>query len=83
MTKSFIEIKDLSKKFVDKNDDIIILNNVSLKLPGNNLLALTGPSGSGKSTLIHLLALLDSPDNGSYSLISSENLFSFSEKKKI
>ena len=32
--------------------------------------------------MIHLLALLDTPDTGSYSLSSSDNLFSFNDKKK-
>lgn len=82
MIENLIELKKVSKKYKDKNTDIIVLNNISLKLPTNNLVALTGPSGSGKSTLIHLLALLDSPDQGDYSLLSSNNLFSYNEKQK-
>ena len=82
MIENLIELKNVSKKYKDKNTDIIVLNNISLKLPTNKLVALTGPSGSGKSTLIHLLALLDSPDQGDYSLSSSNNLFSYNEKQK-
>jgi len=82
MIENLIELKNVSKKYKDKNTDIIVLNNISLKLPTNKLVALTGPSGSGKSTLIHLLALLDSPDQGDYSLLSSNNLFSYNEKQK-
>ena len=82
MIENLIELKNVSKKYKDKNADIIVLNNISLKLPTNKLVALTGPSGSGKSTLIHLLALLDSPDQGDYSLLSSNNLFSYNEKQK-
>ena len=82
MIENLIELKKVSKKYKDKNTDIIVLNNISLKLPTNKLVALTGPSGSGKSTLIHLLALLDSPDQGDYSLLSSNNLFSYNEKQK-
>ena len=83
MTDNFLELKNVSKKFTDKHENIVVLNNLNLKLPTNELVALTGPSGSGKSTLIHLLALLDTPDTGSYSLSSSDNLFSFNDKKKI
>ena len=82
MIENLIELKDVSKKFKDKNDDIVILNKVSFKLPSNKLVALTGPSGSGKSTLIHLLALLDTPEQGVYKLLTQDNLFSFDEKQK-
>ena len=81
MTDNFLELKNVSKKFTDKHENIVVLNNLNLKLQTNRLVALTGPSGSGKSTLIHLLALLDTPDTGSYSLSSSDNLFSFNDKK--
>ena len=77
MIENLIELKDVSKKFKDKNDDIVILNKISFKLPSNKLVALTGPSGSGKSTLIHLLALLDTPEQGVYKLLTQDNLFSF------
>tara|TARA_B100000963_G_scaffold357355_1_gene379342 strand:- start:13970 stop:14650 length:681 start_codon:yes stop_codon:yes gene_type:complete len=82
MIDNFFELKNVSKKFIDKKEEIIVLNNISLKLPTNKLVALTGPSGSGKSTLIHLLALLDKPDNGDYKLSSSGNLFTYNEKQK-
>ena len=82
MIENLIELKNVSKKFKDKNEDIIILDNISIKLPANNLVALTGPSGSGKSTLIHLLALLDTPEQGEYNILTSGNLFSFDEKQK-
>ena len=82
MIENLIELKNVSKKFKDKNEDIIILDNISIKLPANKLVALTGPSGSGKSTLIHLLALLDTPEQGEYNILTSGNLFSFDEKQK-
>tara|TARA_B100000242_G_C42920262_1_gene426702 strand:- start:6 stop:686 length:681 start_codon:yes stop_codon:yes gene_type:complete len=82
MIKNLIELKNVSKKFKDKNEEIIILNKISIKLPANKLVALTGPSGSGKSTLIHLLALLDTPEQGEYNILTSGNLFSYDEKQK-
>ena len=82
MIENLIELKNVSKKFKDKNEEIIILNKISIKLPANKLVALTGPSGSGKSTLIHLLALLDTPEQGEYNILTSGNLFSYDEKQK-
>ena len=82
MIKNLIELKNVSKKFKDKTEEIIILNKISIKLPANKLVALTGPSGSGKSTLIHLLALLDTPEQGEYNILTSGNLFSYDEKQK-
>ncbi len=82
MIEELIELKNVSKKYKDKNEDIIILDKICIKLPTNKLVALTGPSGSGKSTLIHLLALLDTPEQGEYSLLRSGNLFSYNEKEK-
>ena len=82
MIENLIELKNVSKKFVDKDEDIIILDKISIKLPANKLVALTGPSGSGKSTLIHLLALLDTPEQGHYNILTSGNLFSYDETQK-
>ena len=82
MIENLIELKNVSKKFKDKTEEIIILNKISIKIPANKLVALTGPSGSGKSTLIHLLALLDTPEQGEYNILTSGNLFSYDEKQK-
>ena len=82
MIENLIELKNVSKKFKDKTEEIIILNKISIKLPANKLVALTGAWGSGKSTLIHLLALLDTPEQGEYNILTSGNLFSYDEKQK-
>ena len=78
----FLEIKSLSKSFLDHEEKINVLSKINLDLKSNSLIALTGPSGSGKSTLIHLLSLLDTPDSGSLFLDGSEDLFKMSDSKK-
>ncbi|MBL61470.1 MAG: lipoprotein-releasing system ATP-binding protein LolD [Candidatus Pelagibacter sp.] len=82
MIDNFLEIKNINKIYLDNNEKISILKNSNFKLPSNKLVCLTGPSGSGKSTLLHLLSLLDTPNTGSYSLFSSENLFQLSDYEK-
>ncbi len=79
---NFLEIKSLSKSFLDHEEKINVLNDINLDLKSNFLIALTGPSGSGKSTLIHLLSLLDSPDSGSLFIDGSEDLFKMNDSAK-
>jgi len=79
---SFLEIKNLSKVYNDKGEQITIFENTNFKLESNQLVTLTGPSGSGKSTLIHILSLLDSPNNGSFFLKQPEDLFKKNENEK-
>ena len=45
-----------------------VLDGVSLELGQGETLALTGESGSGKSTLLHILAALETPDDGEIAL---------------
>ena len=79
---SFLEIKNLSKVYNDKGEQITIFENTNFKLESNQLVTLTGPSGSGKSTLIHILCLLDFPNNGSFFLKQPEDLFKKNENEK-
>ena len=59
-----IEARNLSKKVIFNDQEIIILDSINLKLEAASSLAVVGPSGSGKSTLLGILAGLDSPSSG-------------------
>ena len=59
-----IEARNLSKKVVFNDQEIIILDDINLKVSASSSLAVIGPSGSGKSTLLGILAGLDSPSSG-------------------
>ena len=59
-----IEARNLSKKVIFNDQEIIILDDISLKVRAASSLAVIGPSGSGKSTLLGILAGLDSPTSG-------------------
>lgn len=41
------------------------LNDITLDIPSNSLVALLGPSGSGKTTLLRVIAGLEMPEKGS------------------
>src|SRR5947209_972839 len=56
-----ITVSGVSKRF----GHFVALDNVNLRAPGGELLALLGPSGSGKTTLLRIIAGLESPDGGS------------------
>jgi len=59
-----IEIKNLTKKFESGDDVVFAVNDLSLKIPEGQFIAITGRSGSGKSTLLYQLGLLDHPTSG-------------------
>jgi spermidine/putrescine transport system ATP-binding protein len=52
-------------KIVKRYNSELILDNLSLEIPGGAFFALLGPSGSGKTTLLRLIAGLEEADSGS------------------
>ena len=76
-----IEAKNLSKKVIFNNEEIVILDDINLSVRASSSLAVIGPSGSGKSTLLGILAGLDSPTSGEI-FINKNPLHSLSEEAR-
>ena len=76
-----IEARNLSKKVIFNNEELIILDDINLNVSASSSLAVIGPSGSGKSTLLGILAGLDSPTSGEI-FINKNPLHSLSEEAR-
>lgn len=59
-----VEIIKLFKSYFRGNQEIPVLQDITLNIPEGEFLALMGPSGSGKTTLLNLIAGIDQADQG-------------------
>jgi len=72
-----IELKNITKKFHQKNREIIALSQVSLTVPKGKIFGVIGASGAGKSTLIRCVNLLERPTSGQV-IVDGQNLMELS-----
>jgi len=59
-----LSVHNLSKSFTQGATRVPVFNEVEAQFAPGSSVAITGASGSGKSTLLHLLAGLETPDQG-------------------
>jgi len=81
MQELLLQVKGVSKRFVEGSIDTEVLKNVDLQVFKGEQLAIIGSSGSGKSTLLHIMGTLDRPSSGTVSLLG-EDLYSLSPKRQ-
>src|SRR4051812_28356994 len=67
-----ISIENLTKIFYKKNNSVTAVKDVSLQIDEGEFVCLIGPSGCGKTTLLRMLAGLELPSSGTFT-ISSES----------
>tara|TARA_Y100000590_G_C15684750_1_gene1001151 strand:+ start:661 stop:1437 length:777 start_codon:yes stop_codon:yes gene_type:complete len=69
-----IEIKNISKKFIIKNNIVYALDDVSLSIQDNDCFAIVGESGSGKTTLANIILGIYHQDKGEVYLDNTQLL---------
>ena len=51
-----LKVENIFYSVLQKNEEKVILNNISFELEKNSVLGISGESGSGKTTLAKILA---------------------------
>lgn len=63
-----ISIRDLTKVFYKKESRVTALEGINLDIADGEFVCLVGPSGCGKTTLLRILADLETPSSGSFTI---------------
>lgn len=59
-----LEVKNISKKYQNKEDEILALSNINFEINDGEFVSIIGPSGCGKSTLLSIIAGLENKSTG-------------------
>ena len=70
--KSLITLKNVTKNYISRHRNILVLDDVSLEFLSGTFYLIIGHSGNGKSTLINILGLIDSKFDGNYTIYGQE-----------
>ena len=64
MTRHFLEIENLARRFPAREGELTVFDNVSFSIEKGEFVCIIGHSGCGKSTIMNVLAGLDTPSDG-------------------
>lgn len=64
MSKHFVSVEGLARHFPDKDQELVVFENVNIGLERGEFVCIIGHSGCGKSTILNVLAGLDEPTHG-------------------
>ena len=62
---NLLEVKNLVKKYQEGAIEGRVVDKVNLEVNKGEFIIIMGASGSGKTSLLHLIAGIDTPDEGS------------------
>ena len=78
--ETMIQIKDVTKSFVGKDNTVEALKGISLEIHKGEIYGIIGMSGAGKSTLVRCLNFLERPTTGTV-LIEGRDLSDLKENE--
>ena len=64
MSQSFLQVQQLAKRFVSKNETLTVFENANFTIEKGEFVCIIGHSGCGKSTIMNTLSGLDVPTEG-------------------
>jgi len=62
--ENILEVKNIGKKYQNKEGEILALKNVNFRIKKGEFVSIIGPSGCGKSTLLSIIAGLEEKTTG-------------------
>ena len=76
MGKIVLKANEICKSYKNGENNLNVLNGLSLLIEDGEMITIMGQSGSGKSTALNILGTLDKPDSGSLEIkgIDTETL---------
>ena len=80
LSETMIQCENLVKIYKVKDQEVMALRGLDMKVEKGELMAVMGNSGSGKSTFLNMLGGLDRPSAGKL-LVDGKNLFLMKEKE--
>ena len=81
MSKSNLILNKISKSYIQADNRLTILKDITLDVKSGDFIAITGPSGSGKTTLLNIIGLLDTSDEGTI-IFNGKDLTNLNSEEK-
>lgn len=75
-----LQLKNITKSYIDGESENIVLNNINLEVEHGEFVAIVGPSGSGKSTFLSISGALLSATSGQV-IIGKNDITKMSKKE--
>jgi lipoprotein-releasing system ATP-binding protein len=75
-----IEAKNLTKVYKTPGAQVVVFEDLNLRVERGRLVSIVGPSGAGKSTLLHLFGGLDVPTSGEV-FFNNQNIFKWDARE--